>query len=286
MNISNHGRGVLLAGLGVVVISPDSLLIRFVNIDLWTLMFLRGLFIAMSLLLINLLMRKSSSIITQIKNLDLLAWIIVVLMAMSSFFFVAAIQTTSVAHALIIVGSAPILSALLGIFMLGERVPLNTWLTIFIVFTGLFFVVYDQQQSSLLGDIYAFITGLSWAFILMLARRTQTRNMFLTMMLSGVLIVLLSLPLASFSQISTQQALVGSLLGTLNGIALSLLTLAPRYMPSAEVAVFLPLESVFGTLLVWFFLAEYPGLISLLGGCIVVVAIMLNSFLQIRKSSA
>lgn len=284
MNASSHTKGVLLASLGVVVISPDSLLIRFVNIDLWTLMFLRGLFIALSLLTINLLMRQPLSIVRQIKGLDAYAWIIVVLMAISSFSFVASIQTTSVAHALIIVGTAPILSAVLGMFLLKEMVTTNTWITIVIVFIGLFFVVYDQQQSSLTGDMYAFITGLCWAFILILARKTKTRNMFLTMMLSGVIIVFLSLPVASFADISTNQALIGSLLGTLNGVALSLLTLAPRFMPSAEVAVFLPLESVFGSLLVWLFLGEYPGYISLLAGCIIVASIMLNSFYQIRKS--
>ena len=278
-------KGVVLASLGIVIISPDSLLIRFVAIDLWTLMFLRGLFITLSLLVINLLMRPSLSIVQQIKDLDSYAWIIAVLMAISSFSFVASIQTTSVAHALIIVGTAPILSAVLGMYLLKQKVSANTWVTICIVFGGLFFVVYDQQQSSLLGDMYAFITGLAWAFVLILARKSITKNMFLIMMLSGVIIVLLSLPVASFSQISTNQALIGSLLGTLNGVALSLLTLAPRYMPSAEVAVFLPLESVFGSLLVWLFLGEYPGFISLLAGSIIIVTIMLNSYIQIRRAT-
>lgn len=284
MNISNHLKGLLLASLGIVIISPDSLLIRFVDIDLWTLMFLRGLFIALSLMTINLLIRKPGSMVAQIKDLDVYAWIIVILMAICSFSFVAAIQNTSVAHALIIVGAAPIFSAVLGFLIMKERVSWNTLLTICIVFVGLIFVVYDQQQSHIIGDIYAFITGLGWAFILILARRTRNGNMFLTIMLSGFIIVILSLPLASLAEISAEQALIGSLLGTLNGIALSLLTLAPRYMPSAEVAVFLPLESVFGSLLVWFFMAEYPGIISIVAGSIIIMTIMLNSFIQIRKS--
>ena len=225
-------KGLLLASLGIVIISPDSLLIRFVDIDLWTLMFLRGLFIALSLMTINLLIRKPGSMVAQIRDLDVYAWIIVILMAICSFSFVAAIQNTSVAHALIIVGAAPIFSAVLGFLIMKERVSWNTLLTICIVFVGLIFVVYDQQQSHIIGDIYAFITGLGWAFILILARRTRNGNMFLTIMLSGFIIVMLSLPLASLAEINAKQALIGSLLGTLNGIALSLLTVAPRYMPS------------------------------------------------------
>jgi drug/metabolite transporter (DMT)-like permease len=45
------------------------------------------------------------------------------------------------------------------------------------------------------------------------------------------------------------------------------------------------LESVFGSLLVWWFLGEYPGLISLSAGLVIIGAIMLNSYFQIIKSS-
>ncbi len=286
MNVSNHLKGVLLAGLGILVISPDSLLIRFVNIDLWTLMFLRGLFIALALLIVNIIFYPSLSLIEQFRQLNRKEWTMVILMAVCSFAFVASIQTTSVAHTLIIVGTAPIFSAILGLYLLSEAVARNTWISIGIVFVGLIFVVYDQQQSTLLGDFYALITGLGWAVILVLARRSVKTNMFFIMMLSGLLIVIISLPIANLPDISVNQALLGSLLGTLNGIALSLLTFAPRFMPAAEVAVFLPLESVFGSLLVWWFLAEYPGHISLIAGLVIITTIMLNSYYQIKWSKA
>ncbi|MDJ0881030.1 MAG: DMT family transporter [Gammaproteobacteria bacterium] len=284
--MSNHLKGVLLAGLGILVISPDSLLIRFVNIDLWTLMFLRGLFIALALLIVNIIFYPSLSLIEQFRQLNRKEWTMVILMAVCSFAFVASIQTTSVAHTLIIVGTAPIFSAILGLYLLSEAVARNTWISIGIVFVGLIFVVYDQQQSTLLGDFYALITGLGWAVILVLARRSVKTNMFFIMMLSGLLIVIISLPIANLPDISVNQALLGSLLGTLNGIALSLLTFAPRFMPAAEVAVFLPLESVFGSLLVWWFLAEYPGHISLIAGLVIITTIMLNSYYQIKWSKA
>ena len=50
MLVSNHLKGILLATAGVLIISPDSLLIRFLPIDLWSVMFLRGLFIALTLI--------------------------------------------------------------------------------------------------------------------------------------------------------------------------------------------------------------------------------------------
>jgi len=286
MNLSNQLKGVLAAATGILVISPDSLLIRFVNIDLWTLMFLRGLFIAIALFSLSLILNPPHSLMRQIRSFDINAWLMALLMGISSFFFVASIQTTSVAHTLIIVGSTPVFSAVLGLLILKERLPLNTWLTIVIVFFGLIFVVYDQQQSSLLGDLYALGTALSWCFILMLARKTSSDSMFLIMMFSGLVMFVVSLPFASLPSITLNQTLIGALLGTLNGIALSLLTLAPRFIPAAEVAVFLPLESVFGSLLVWWFLAEYPGHVSIAAGFIIILTIMINSYYQLKKSIA
>ena len=99
------------------------------------------------------------------------------------------------------------------------------------------------------------------------------------------MMAILSLPLAQLETVSMEQLLLSLLLGLLVGLSLSLLTLAPRYILAAEVAVFLPLESVFGSLLVWWLLNEYPGVSSLSAGLVIVLAIMLNSYIQIRRSS-
>ena len=284
MNLSNNGKGILLASIGILVLSPDSLLIRLIDTDLWTLMFLRGLFMGICLLLLNFVV-NSGSAIKQFQQLDRYAWGIISLMIVSSFFFVASIQHTSVAHALIIVGAAPVVAAILGLIFLHEKVSSGSWLTIFIVVTGLVFVVYDDQQSSLLGDAYALVACLLWSTNFILARLTRMKNLVSAMSISGFGMALLSYPLSALQNITIEQALLSLILGLLVGVAFSLITLAPRFIPAAEVAVFMPLESVFGSLLVWWFLSEYPGLISLSAGLVIIGAIMLNSYFQITKSS-
>lgn len=283
-NYSKNAKGVLLASIGILVLSPDSLLIRLINIDLWTLMFLRGLFMGVCLFLLNFLVNSEGSL-KQFVKLDRYAWGIIALMTVSSFFFVASIQHTSVAHTLIIVGAAPVVAAVLGLIFLREKVAMETWITIFVVVTGLVFVVNDDQQSSLLGDVYAFVACLLWSTIFVLARLTRMKNLVAAMCVSGFGMALLSYPLTTLQNITLEQALLSLLLGLLVGVAFSLITLAPRYIPAAEVAVFMPLESVFGSLLVWWFLGEYPGMISLTAGLVIIAAIMLNSYSQITKSS-
>lgn len=222
----------------------------------------------------------------QFLRLDKFAWAIIVLMAISSFFFVSAIQATSVAHALIIVGSAPVIAAVLGLIVLHEKVARHTWITIAVVVIGLVFVVYDDQQSSVLGDFYALMACLLWSIIFILARKTSMPNMLAAMSVSGLLSALMAFPLSTLSALTMQQILLGFVLGLMVGVAFSMIMLAPRFIPAAEVAVFMPLESVFGTLLVWLFIGEFPGLVSLMAGLVIIVAIMLNSYFQIKYSTS
>lgn len=284
MIISDNARGLLLAGFGVFILSPDSLLIRLIDIDLWSLMFLRGLFMGICLFVINLFINAPAPL-QQFRELDRYGWSIIFIMTVSSFFFVSSVQTTSVAHTLIIVGSVPVVAAIMGIIFLREPVSRNTWITIFIVVIGLAFVVYDDQQSSVEGDLYALVACLLWSGNFVLARLTTMKNMIAAMSVSGFLMALSALPLATFSAISVEQLALSVLLGLLVGVAFSMITLAPRFIPSAEVAVFMPLESVFGSLLVWWFLDEYPGWISLTAGSVIIGAIMINSYFQISKAS-
>lgn len=284
MNLSDNAKGVLLAGMGVLVLSPDSLLIRLIDTDLWTLVFLRGLFMGISLFLLNFLVNRKSPM-KQFLKLDRYAWGVVLIMAISNYFFVFAIQHTSVAHTLIIVGAAPVFAAILGLIFLKEKVSKNTWFTIFIVVTGLVFVVNDDVKSSLVGDVYAMIACLFWSTNFILARKTTMSNMIAPMCISGVLISLYSYPYSELALVTQDQIYLSMLLGVFVGIAFSMITLAPRYIPAAEVAVFMPSETVFGVLLVWWFIGEFPGLVSVLAGSIIILAIMLNSYFQIRNSS-
>jgi drug/metabolite transporter (DMT)-like permease len=283
--LSDQGRGILLAVTGVFLLSPDSLLIRWIHLDLWTLMFLRGLFMGLTLLALNLLLRIGRNQSAGLFQLDRHAWTFTLLMTVSSLFFVAAVQTTSIAHTLIIVGATPVVSALLGWVILRERVGATTLWTIGIVMIGLGFVVYDDSRSSLLGDLYAAIACLLWSGNFILMRLTRTPSHLSMMTVSGFVLAVATLPLAQLGGVEPWQWGLGVASGFVVGFSFWLITLAPKYIPAAEVALFMPLESVFGSLLAWWLLDEFPGWISVIAGSIIILAIMLNSYVQIRKTS-
>ncbi len=285
MYLSNNARGILLVAIGVLMLSPDSLLIRLIDIDLWTLTFLRGTFMALTLFGLNLILYNSKAL-TQFTGFDKYAWGIVLLMAGGTLLFVSSIQTTSVAHTLIIIGAVPVVSAILGLLVLQQKVTVHMRWAIIIVVISLGFVVYDDSQSSLLGDFYAMVTCLFLAINFIFAHKTTVNNMLAPMCVSGVLVALGSLPLADLAAIGSPQVQLGIVQGALVGVALTMINMAPKYIPNAEVALFMPTEAVLGSLLVWWFLGEYPGLVSILAGLVIVLVLMLNSYLQLKPLKA
>ncbi|MDJ0832813.1 MAG: DMT family transporter [Gammaproteobacteria bacterium] len=285
MYLSDNARGILLVAVGVLLLSPDSLLIRLIDIDLWTLTFLRGTFMALTLFGLNLILYNSKAL-HQFTGFDKYAWGIVLLMAGGTLLFVSSIQTTSVAHTLIIIGAVPVVSAVLGWLVLRQAVSGHMRWAIIIVVISLGFVVYDDSQSSLLGDFYAMVTCMFLAINFIFAHKTRVTNMLAPMSVSGVLVAFCSLPLADLPAIGSYQVMLGIVQGALVGVALTMINMAPKYIPNAEVALFMPTEAVLGSLLVWWFLGEYPGLVSIIAGLVIVVVLMLNSYLQLRPQKA
>jgi drug/metabolite transporter (DMT)-like permease len=284
MNLSNNSKGILLAFFGTITLSPDSLLIRLIGSDIWTTTFLRSMFVGLSLLLFMLVLYRGQTW-QQFKQMDRYALLMILFISGTNFFFVASIQNTSVAHTLIIVGAAPVVSAVLGLLFIGEKVSRQTWLTIAVVLISLFFVVKDNQQSTLTGDLYAVIVLLLWSSVFIFGRLTRAKNTLAAMCISGFISASWTFPMTDLSNADLKQFVLGLLLGCLVAAALSQITMAPRYIPAAEVAVFMPMETVFGTFLVWLVLGEFPGLVSIVAGSIMILAIMLSSYYQLKRST-
>lgn len=280
---SDDTTGMILAAAGVVALSPDSLLIRMIDLDLWTLACLRGIFMVAFLSVIIAWTSRGEGLAAQFR-FDPPAWGMAATMTIGIISFVAAIQTTSVAHTLIIVGTIPIITAVLGLLLLGEAIAPSTRITGIVVFACLFIVVQDDTASSLEGDFYAVIASVAMALNFVLARKTRVRNRLATVFLGSLSIALFCLPFADLTVPDSSQWQLSALLGLFVSLSYALMMLAPRYIPAAEVAIFLPLETVLGITWVWLFLHEQPSLASIIGGSGIVIAIMINSTIKLRTT--
>ncbi len=275
-------RGLLLAAGGVLILSVDALLIRLAAVDGWTVLFWRGLFMALSLA-VAAGIRPRGAGPTGLKNP--FAWLIALSFCLSTAAFVLSILTTRVANTVVIISSAPLFAALFSARFLRERVPLPTWLAIFGAFGGVLVVGYHSLGAGrLLGDGLALANAICMGGSMVLLRRFPEISRRLVLALSGLLLALLTLP-GAVLLVPAPSLLVLAFMGLVQmPLSLLLVTAATRHLPAAEVSLFLLLETLLAPIWTWWVLNEpIPGA-TLAGGSVIVLALVLHALWSLRES--
>lgn len=278
--MKDSARGLLLVTSGIALLSFDGLLVRLAQADGWSIAFWRGLLMCLALGVFSLSARKRSSVLAQ----PLASAGSALLLALTSIFFVLAIVHTQVANVVVILCTAPLFAALLSRCFLGERVALRTWLAIGVAALGIVLVFAGAfSTSDLAGNGYALLSSAAVGANLTLLRRYPALERMPLIALGGLLAALIAWPNARPFELETQSYWAMALMGLLQmPLATLLINNATRYLPSAEVALFYLLESVLGTLWVWYFLQETPASATLYGGALVLVTLLLHAGLTLR----
>ena len=281
--MTNHLKGLLMTIFAVVILSPDSVLIRLVEdasseVDSWTVLFWRGLLYAIGVSLLVLIKYRSKAI-TEFKNIGKGGLVIGFCSGISTGTFVFAIVYTSIANALVIISTGPIMIAIVAWFLLKEKYSLITWASLIIVFVGIYIVMSGSiGGENLVGDFFALITAVMMGFTFTLTRKYKDVNMVPVNAIGGLIAALIAFLMAN--QITVPAEVVGYIIamGVILSISFSLITIAPRYMPAAEVGMIMPLETVLGSLIAWYVISEAPTMNAIIGGSIVIITLFLHSW--------
>ena len=281
--MTNHLKGLLMTIFAVVILSPDSVLIRLVEdasseVDSWTVLFWRGLLYAIGVSLLVLIKYRSKTI-TEFKNIGQGGLVIGFCSGISTGTFVFAIVYTSIANALVIISTGPIMIAIVAWFLLKEKYSLITWASLVIVFVGIYIVMSGSiGGENLVGDFFALITAVMMGFTFTLTRKYKDVNMVPVNAIGGLIAALIAFLMAN--QITVPAEVVGYIIamGVILSISFSLITIAPRYMPAAEVGMIMPLETVLGSLIAWYVISEAPTMNAIIGGSIVIITLFLHSW--------
>ena len=280
--MSNHLKGLLITAIGIIALSPDSLIVRLIEADKSTILFWRGLFVFEGMLLVTAIIYGRNTL-KAFKAIGLPGVGAAVMWTLSTFCFISALLNTSVANALVIISTSPVFAALLGWAFLKERIALHTAVAIVVVIAAVALIVSDSfHGGNLLGDLYALGTALFVAGTFVFTRHKKDTDMTPAVALSGLMVALLSLPFASPLSVTPETELLILALGALVTVALAMLFIGPRYIPAAEVSLMLPLETVLGSLIVWLALGEEPAVLTLIGGAIVITTLMFHSYISLR----
>jgi len=284
----NHFKGLLITILGVVILSPDALLVRLANTNSWTILFWRGLFFALGITLVIFLTYREK-IFQQFWTIGRRGVLLGVLFGFSTIFFVTGLRYTSIANVLVIISTSPVFAALLSRVVLKEKTLARTWITMFIIIAAMLLIMMDSFKSGgFWGDISALMVSILIATTFTIARQAKNINMVPAMAIgglvtSGVSFIAISTSASIPLYLETNAVPYLLTMGFVTTLAFSLIMIGPRYLPAAEVSMIMPLETVFGTLLGIIYLNEIPYNYAIIGGIIILVTLSIHSWLSLKK---
>lgn len=199
--------------------------------------------------------------------------------AAASTCFIMSLARTSVANVLVIQSLSPFITALGGLLFLGERVRFRTWVAMAVAFVGTIVMLWgDAGSGSRLGDLFALCTATAFAGATVIVRWRRTVPMPAAAALAGVLGAAFAFTWAEPAVASARDLALLALFGIGQmGTGLLLFTIGARLIPVAEASLIAVLESVLGPLWVWLVVSERPGASSLVGGAVILSALVVHT---------
>ena len=274
-----------MAFVAVMFITPDSLFIRLSNVETWGLVFYRGIIPFLLVFFVMLLIYKLS-FFKILFNSGYHGLIYIITFSLTNITFVVSIQNTNVANTLVMIATAPMISAILGAIILKEPPDKKTWISIIITFLAIIYIFFDSLKlGNFYGDILGFVTALGLAVGAITVRSAKSKNLVPSAVVGKLLVATFALLfIESFVLIDRDLFIIPLMCVMCVAIPFVLVTIAPRFIPAAEVNLFFLLETIIGPIWVWLIIKEQPSIETLQGGVIIITTIAVHSFLKLKNS--
>ena len=284
-NFTDQQKGSLLAFVAVMFITPDSLFIRLSNIDTWGLVFYRGI-IPFFTVFFGMLLIYRLNFFRILFTSGYHGLIYVGTFSVTNITFVVSIQNTNVANTLVMIATAPMLSAILGAIFLKEPPDKKTWVSIIITFLAVLYIFFDSIKiGNFYGDILGFITAIGLAVGAVTIRSAKSKNLVPAAVVGKLFVASFALLfIENFALVGSDIFIVPLMCILCVAIPFVLVTIAPRFIPAAEVNLFFLLETIIGPIWVWLIIKEQPSIETLFGGAIIIITIAIHSFLKLKKT--
>ncbi len=284
-NLTDQQKGSLLAFIAVIFITPDSLFIRLANVDTWGLVFYRGI-IPFFTVFFGMLLIYKLNFFKILFSSGYHGIIYIGTFSITNITFVVSIQNTNVANTLVMIATAPMLSAILGSIFLREPPDRKTWISIIITFLAIIYIFFDSiKLGNFYGDILGFITAIGLAVGAVTIRSAKSKNLVPAAVVGKLFVASFALLfIESFALMEKDLYIVPLMCILCVAIPFVLVTIAPRFIPAAEVNLFFLLETIIGPIWVWLIIKEQPTIETIQGGIVIIATIAIHSFLKLKNS--
>ena len=282
----SYARGVLFVILAGVFLSSGGLIVRHVaDADAWTILFYRSLTFSVTVIIFLWFQERNNTLklYKKMKGLDL---IVTISLALGFIFYLLSLFNTSVANTVLVLSTGPFIAALLGLIVLKEKVSWVTIVAMIVAIAGVVVMVSGGiGAADIKGIAFAFMAVLAFAVMIVTLRKLgPERNTMSAVSLAGFMAAAMCLPFVTTLQISAHDLLMAICLGSLQvGLGFILITLGSRSVPAAQVPLLALGETALSPLWVWLIINETPAQNTLIGGALVLGAVLFQGVMGLRS---
>ena len=288
MNILKSLPGPLLIFFGALSLSFGGLIVKsFEGATLWQILFWRSLFFSLTVLTFLIITYKSK-VLKSFHDSGLPGFIGGLILSIGFCGYVFAMYNTTVANTNFIISLQILFLAIFGFFFLKEKINLITLISIILAMSGVLLMVGNSlSPGELSGNLAAFTMPITFAVLIMIVRKFPSVDMVPAQFVAGISSCLIGLLLSPTIMISPHDIFLGFLAGFFQiGFGFIFITIGARTTPSAMVGIIMLSESVLGPIWAFLFVSEIPSLYGLIGGAIILFAVLLQFYTLLKKPKA
>ena len=286
MNLINNLPGPLLVFLGACSLSFGGLIVKsFEGATLWQILFWRSLFFIF-VVIIFLLLTYKTKVLQAFKKSGIQGLIGGIILSSGFCGYVFAMYNTTVANTNFIIQTQILFLAIFGYIFLKEKISKVTLFSIILAVVGITLMLGTSlSPGAMIGNLAAFIMPISFSILILIIRKYPHVDMIPLQLIAGIVAMSVGYFMAGKINISYHDIFLGFLAGFFQlGFGFIFITVGARRTPSAIVGIIMITEAVLGPLWAWMFVNENPPLSVLIGGSIIIFAVLLQ-FLLVKKKN-
>ena len=280
MNIIRKLPGPLLVFFGACSLSFGGLIVKsFEGATLWQILFWRTVFFLLVISL-YLIFTYKKKVFNAFYNSGIPGLLGGFVLSFGFSGYVFAMYNTTVANANFIIQTQTIFLAIFGYFFLKEKISAITLTSIVLAISGIFLMVGSSlSPGQMIGNLAAFVMPISFAVLILVVRKYPNVDMVPAQFIAGVFALIIGFLMSGKILISPHDIFLGFLAGFMQlGFGFIFITIGAQRTPSAMVGIIMLTEAVLGPLWAWIFINEQPPFIVLIGGSIVILAVLLQFY--------
>ena len=251
----------------------------------WQYLFFRGSVIFL-VLNIYLFLAEGQKFIGNYSRIGLSGLIGGVSLGIANISFILSITTTTAAVTMMMLATQPFVAAILAYIFLKEKISKTTLIAITVAAAGIIFMSLDSKgEGTLFGLINGLLSSLGFAGFTVSLRWRKNTPKFTTVAIAGIFCSAVAILVLLFNDNNILISLKNSSLSALHGFlvctGLILFSMKSRYLPATDLTL-LSLTEVLGGIfwvwLPWFGINEVPSVNTLIGGAIIISAIIFYGY--------